>query len=162
MDNNIIPSVRVFQRGKSIHKIVHNISLGQVLTSRGGVTSSSLKLLLFLSQRRASLHRDERCAARLEPRCDPTQRLALPAVLLVFPCAEVGLVACSERCECRASVGLDVEHVGFEGVWVDELGGEGEYTSSVAARECPEIYVSVQWALCEACERTHVCIYALW
>jgi len=154
MDNNVIPSVRVFQRGKSIHKIVHNISLGQVLTSgasscRGRVTSSlMLLLLLFLPQCRTGLHRDERCAARLEPRCDPTQRLALPAVLLVLPCAEIGFMACRVGCDRCTSIGLDVEYMGFDGVGVDELGG---WRRTHSNKRIPYV-CAVGLLLCEACE----------
>jgi hypothetical protein len=120
--------VRVLQRGKSIHKIVHNISPGQILPT---TTSSAsplflspplLLLLLLLAQRRTSLHGYERSTARLEPGCDPPQRLALPPLLLFLPCAEMGFVAFGLCCDRCASVGLDVEYVRFEREWVDELG----------------------------------------
>jgi hypothetical protein len=116
--------VRVLQRGKSIHKIVHNISLVQIPPTT--TTSSAFPLflplpLLLLAQRRTSLHRYERGAARLEPRCDPPQRLALPPLLLFLPCAEMGLVAFGLCCDRCTSVGLDVEYVRFEREWVDEL-----------------------------------------
>jgi hypothetical protein len=115
-------SVRVLQRGKSIHKIVHNISLGHTLP-----TSSALPLfqplLLLLTQRRTSLHRHERSTARLKPRRDPPQRLALPPLLLFLPRAEMGFVAFGLCCDRCAPVGLDVEYVGFESEWVDELQG---------------------------------------
>jgi hypothetical protein len=67
--------------------------------------------LLPLTQRRTSLHRYERSTARLESGCDPTQRLALPSLLLFLPCAEMGFVAFGLCCDRRASVGLDVEYV---------------------------------------------------
>jgi len=126
--------VRVLQRGKSIHKIVHNISL--VTTTSNA--SSPLLLLLFLplpllllTQCRASLHRYERSTARLKPRCDPPQRLALPPLLLFLPRAEMGVVPLGLCCDRCASLGLDVEYVGFESEWVDELEEEGVCVVSV-------------------------------
>jgi hypothetical protein len=115
-------SVRVLQRGKSIHKIVHNISLGQILPTSALPLFLPLPLLL-LTQRRTSLHRHERSTARLKPRRDPPQRLALPPLLLFLPCAEMGFVAFGLCCDRCAPVGLGVEYVGFESEWVDELQG---------------------------------------
>jgi hypothetical protein len=82
---------------------------------------SLLLLLLLLTQSRTSLHRHERSTARLKPRRDPPQRLALPPLLLFLPGAEMRFVAFGLCCDRRASVGLDVEYVRFESEWVDEL-----------------------------------------
>ena len=113
-------SVRLLQRGKSIHKIVHNISLVQTLTT--GALPLLLPFLL-LTQRRTSFYRYERSTAWLKARCDPPQRLALPPLLLFLPCAEMGFVAFGLCCDRCASVGLGVEYVRFESEWVDELEG---------------------------------------
>jgi hypothetical protein len=131
-------SVRLLQRGKSIHKIVHNISLWQTLpTSAFPLLLSFLPLLLLLlTQRRTSLHRYERSTARLKPRCDPPQHLALPPLLLFLPCAEIGFVAFGLCCDRCASVGLDVEYVGFESEWVDELEGRKRKEKGGRIRVC--------------------------
>ena len=119
-------SVRVLQRGKSIHKIVHNVSLAQQILPTIDIAPSPLSLLL--PQRRCrstSLHRYERGTARLKPRCDPPQRLALPSQLLFLTRAEETLVASYLRSDRCASVGLDVEYVRFECEWVDKLEKKG-------------------------------------
>jgi hypothetical protein len=142
--------MRVLQRSKSIHKIVHNISL------RYKVLRSLLLLFNLLTQRRrrrTSLHRHERSTARFKPRCDPPQRLALPPLLLFLPCAEVRLVAFGLCCDRCAAVGLDVEYVRFERERVDELEWEAWRTCVNQAR----IYL---W--CCRNERAYVCVYVLW
>ena len=108
--------MEVFQRGEFFHKVIHDISLGLTLTS--SVASS---LLLSLLQRDTSLHGHERCAERLEPRRDATQRLALPSLLLVFSRTEAGLAASHVRSDRRAAVGFCLENVGLEREWVDKL-----------------------------------------
>jgi len=118
--------VGVLQRSKSFHKVVHNIALGLTLTqtsgdnSKGSVARPLLHQLLLI-QRGASLHGDERRAARLKPRRNPAQRLALPALLLVFPSAEVGLAADGVRRNRCAVLGLYGEDVELEREWVDEI-----------------------------------------
>lgn len=119
--------VGVLQRSKSFHKVVHNISLGLTLTqtsgdnSKGSVACPLLHQLLLI-QCGASLHGGERRAARLKPRRDPAQRLALPALLLVFPHAEVGLTADGVRRDHCTALRLYGEDVGLECEGVDELG----------------------------------------
>jgi hypothetical protein len=117
-------SVRVLQCGKSIHKIVHNISLGQILPTTMTTSSAHPTFLLQQTQGRTSLHGYERSTERLKPRCDLPQRLALPPLLLLLPRAEMGLMAFGLCCDRCAPVGLDVEYVRFEGEWVDELEGK--------------------------------------
>jgi len=118
-------SMRVLQRGKSIHKIVHNISLVQILPTTGDsgatIASKSPLLLLLLTQRSTSLHRYEWSTKRFKPRCDPTQRLSFPSLLLFFPCVEMSFVAFGLCCYRCTSVGFDVEYVRFESEWVDEV-----------------------------------------
>jgi hypothetical protein len=163
------PSVGVLQRSKSFHKVVHNISLGltQTQTSgdnrRGSVARRPLLHQLLPIQRGTSLHRDERCAARLKPRRNPAQRLALPALFLVFPRMEVGLAAGGERRDRCAALGLYGEDVGLEregvdelGVWEpgsdrseDELGG---YANGLPVGAAGEMIFRA----------TYICIYALW
>jgi hypothetical protein len=118
--------MRVLQRSKSIHKIVHNISLGHTTTTSSASHLPSLLFVPLLTQRRTSLHRYERSTQWLKPRCDPPQRLALPPLLLFLPCAEMGFVAFGQCCDRCASVRLDVEYVGLESEWVDELEGRKE------------------------------------
>ena len=131
------PSVGVLKRSKSFHKVVHNISLGLTLTQtsgdnrRGSVARRLLLHQLLLIQRGASLHRDERRAARLKPRRNPAQRLALPALFLIFPRVEVGLAAGGVRRDRCAALGLYGEDVGLEREGVDELGGCGNGERSV-------------------------------
>jgi hypothetical protein len=122
------PSVGVLQCSKLFHKVIHNISLGQTQTQtsgdnrRGSVTRRLPLHQLLPIQRGASLHGDERRAAWLKPRCNPAQRLALPALFLVFPRMEVGLAAGGEGRDRCAALGLYGEDVGLEREGVDELG----------------------------------------
>ena len=106
----------VFQCGESFHKVVHDISLGLTLTS--SVASS---LLLSLLQRGTSLHGHKRCAERLKPRRNATQRLALSSLLLVFSRTEAGLAAGRARSDRCAAVGFCLEDVGLEREGVDKL-----------------------------------------
>ena len=156
-------SVRVLQRGKSIHKIVHNVSLAQQILSTIDIASSPLSLH-FLPQRRrcccrsASLHRYERGTARLKPRRDPPQRLALPSQLLFLTRAEESLVASGLRSDRCASVGLDVEYVRFECEWVDEL------EKKVVGGTVVQFAFSLKHRLDSRgrMDGTYVCVYVLW
>jgi len=123
------PSMGVFQRSKSFHKVVHDTSRGLTLT-----TSVASSLLLLLTQGGAGLHGHERCAERLEPRGDATQRLALSSLLLVFSRTEVNPAASGVRSDRRAAVGLCVENVGLEREWVDKLVVVGEGGGTFASR----------------------------
>src|SRR6267142_2727109 len=116
-EDNQHPSVRALQRGKSFHKVVHNISLWLALTIFASRLLSLLLRplpLLLLTERGASLHGHERCAARLEPRRNPAQRLALSALLLVFPRTEVFLAASRVGRDHRVAIGLHFKNVRHE------------------------------------------------
>lgn len=119
----------VLQCGESFHKVIHNISPRLTLT---GVASRlllpfllRLLLLLLLTERSTSLHGHKRCAARLKPRRDPAQRLALSALLLVFPRTEVFLAASRVGRDHRAAIGLHFKDVRLESEGIDELGRRG-------------------------------------
>ena len=57
-------------------------------------------------------------------------------------------MACRVRHERCASVGLDAEHMGFEGVWVDELEeGRGECVMW-QTRECPGEFMRMCICVC--------------
>ena len=122
----------VFERSKSLHKVIHDISLVLTQTLPTSVASfSPLTTTAFLPIQRggASLHGHKRCAERLEPRRDATQRLALPPLLLVFARAEVSLAPRRERSDRRATVGFCVDDVGLEREWVDELRSKNVFRS---------------------------------
>ena len=57
-----------------------------------------------------------------ESRGDTAERLALPALFLVLPCAEERLASGSVCSECCATVGLGGNNVRLESERVDELG----------------------------------------
>lgn len=125
------PSVGVLQCSKPLHKVVHNISLGQTLTLPSVASTASSPFLLslcvlLLTQRSASLHWHKRCTTRLEPRRNPAQCLALPALLLLFPRAEVVLAARVVRRDRGTAVRFHGDNVGLEREGVDELEGWGE------------------------------------
>jgi hypothetical protein len=149
--DNQHPSVRALQRSKSFHKVVHNISLWLALTI---FTSRLLSLLLrplpllLLTEGGTSLHGHEGCAARLEPRRNPAQRLALSALLLVFPRTEVFLAASRVGRDHRAAIGLHFKNVRLESEGIDKL---------PVGREIFHV------VLCTVADRTtYVCVYALW
>ena len=148
----------VFECSKSFDKVVHDISLGLTLTS-SVASSFLLSLLLLLTQRGAGLHGHERCAERLEPRRDATQRLALSPLLLVFTCTEVSLAASGVRSDRRAAVGLCVENVGLEGEWVDKLVGGSRRAYDTRRNRSDKFG---EQAICVRRTTTHICVYALW
>ena len=122
----------VFERSKPLHKVVHDISLVLTQTLPTSVAPfSPLTTTSFLPIQRggASLHGHKRCAERLEPRRDATQRLALPPLLLVFARAEVSLAPRRERSDRRTTVGFCVDDVGLEREWVDELRSKNVFRS---------------------------------
>ena len=117
--------MRVLQRSKSFHKVVHNISLWPALAILASRLLPPLLRplpLLLLTERGAVLHGHERCAARLEPRHDPAQRLAFSALLLVFSRTEVFLAANRVGRDHRAAIGIHFKNVHLESEGVDELG----------------------------------------
>ena len=130
-------SVRVLQRSKSIHKIVHaNVSLRHTTTNR----ASPLTLLLFLpllgdpTPHQSSQVRAEHSVAQTPGAILRSASRFPPFKLLFLPCAEMGFVAFGSvlhPIDVRP-VGLDVEYVGFESEWVDELEGRKEEKGRVS------------------------------